>query len=256
MTAGRGQRLRLGSLSFDAVTEAECVAAMFAGLADGRGGRIHTANVDHLRQASLDPALAAFIETSDFVVADGMPIVWASRLAGRPLPARVAGSDLVWPVAEAAAAHGRSLFLTGGAPGTAELAAAALRRRNPDIRIAGTSCPRFDTTSRAQTFDALRQQLQQTRPDIVLVGLPLRLAREVIEWNAPGLPEAWWIGVGVSFSFIAGVLPRAPRWQQRMGLEWVHRLIHEPRRLARRYARDVPTALAVLGTSVRDRWRR
>ncbi len=255
-TGQRGHRVRLGALSFDAATGTDCVTAMLSAIASRRGGRIHTANIEHLRLASHDPALAAYIDAADLVVADGMPIVWASTLRGRPLPGRVAGSDLVWQIAEGARTQGRSLFLTGGAPGTAALAAAALERRHPGIRIAGTSSPQLDQASRVSAFEQLSQDLHQAQPDIVLIGLPLLLARDVITTYAAAFPATWWMGVGVTFSFMAGTLPRAPRWQQRVGLEWIHRLGQEPRRLARRYARDIPTALALLAASARDRWQR
>jgi N-acetylglucosaminyldiphosphoundecaprenol N-acetyl-beta-D-mannosaminyltransferase len=251
----RAGGVRLGVLSFDAVTSADCAALIMAGLEAGRGGRIHTANVDHLYQAARDPSLAEFIEAADLVVADGVPLLWASRIRGTPLPARVAGSDLVWGIAESAARHGRSLFLAGGSPGTAEGAAAALRRRNPGIRLAGTSCPQFAPPSTAPALEALTRTLRRAQPEIVLLGLPPHLVREIVQQCAPALPAAWWIGVGVTFSFMAGVLPRAPHWQQVAGLEWLHRLAQEPRRLAGRYARDIPVALRLLGRSLAERWR-
>lgn len=254
--ARRGPRVVVGGLGFDAVTGDECAARLFGALDAGRGGRIHTANVDHLQQTMRDPSFRAFVEAADLVIADGTPIVWASRLQGTPLPTRVAGSDLVWTIGDGAARAGRSVFLLGGAPGTAERAARTLEHRSRGLRIAGTSCPQFGHAPSLELLDRVCAELKQAAPDIVLVGLPPALVRTIVARCATELPAAWWIGVGVSFSFMAGTLTRAPRWQQALGLEWVHRLVQEPDRLTRRYMRNIPTALNLLARAVLNRrWR-
>src|SRR3954463_1812948 len=111
------ERVSLMGMQIDRVTENQAVATIGRSLAEGQGGWVITPNLEHLRQFSKQESLRAFFETADLVLADGMPLVWASRLAGTPLPARVAGSDLVWSLTAEAAMHGRSVFLLGGAPG-------------------------------------------------------------------------------------------------------------------------------------------
>ena len=254
--ARRGSRVVVGGLGFDAVTEAECAATLVEELDAGRGGRIHTANVDHLQQTMRDPSFLAYVEAADLVIADGIPIVWASRLQGTPLPARVAGSDLVWTVGDRAARAGRSVFLLGGASGTAVRAAESLEHRSRGLRIAGTSCPQLGDAPSSESLDRLCHELRQAAPDIVLVGLPPALVRAIVARCAAELPATWWIGVGVSFSFMAGTLTRAPRWQQAVGLEWLHRLAQEPARLAGRYMRNIPTALVLLACALLNRRRR
>ena len=219
---------------------------IFAGLAAGRGGRVATVNVDQLALCSRSTTFAAFCASASIVVADGMPVVWASRLQGTPLPARVTGSDLIWSVSARAAVEERAVFLAGGDPGAAEAAAAALVRRYPGLRIAGVVCPPAAGGDRVDAGE-VRRSLVASAPDIVFVGLPSLKTQWLIEECAHLLPRAWWIGVGVSFSFVAGTVARAPRWQQRMGLEWLHRLAQDPRRLARRYlVRDVAMASRLL----------
>jgi len=237
----------LDGLGMHAITQRECVDAVLRALAAGRGGRVLTVNLHLLRRCRRDPGYAALCRRADLIVADGVPLLWAGRLQGTPLPERVAGSDLILSLCAAAARSGRSIFLLGGAPGSAQAAARVLRERSPGLRIAGVACPPpgFETSeSELRTLaDALRAQ----RPDIVFLGLSAPKPDELAEQLAHLLPASWWIGVGVGLSFVAGALPRAPAWMQRAGLEWLHRLWTEPRRLARRYLLEgIPFALGLL----------
>jgi N-acetylglucosaminyldiphosphoundecaprenol N-acetyl-beta-D-mannosaminyltransferase len=200
-----------------------------------RGGELVTPNLDHLRRCRLDPSFAGLVAQSQVVVADGMPLVWASRLQGTPLPERVAGSDLISSVSAAAAERGRSVFFLGGAPGSAQAAAEVLVSRHPTLKIAGTHCPPMGFELNPEAMAEIIDRLTMAKPDIVYVALGSpkqeHLIHELREW----LPRSWWLGVGYSFSFLAGEGSRAPLWMQRTGLEWLHRLAREPRRLARRY---------------------
>lgn len=228
-------RIRLQGAQIDALREHECVAHVLSELDAGRGGWILTMNLDHLRRFAGEPAYAALCAEADLVVADGMPLVWASRLQGTPLPERVAGSELLWSIAAAAAARGRSLFLLGGAPGAAEATARALRRRNPALRIAGVRSPEPGFETRAGEMAELVDALQSSNGDIVYVALGSPKQERLIQHVRHALPQAWWLGVGISFSYAGGLIPQAPVWMRRSGLEWLHRLACEPRRLARRY---------------------
>src|SRR5262249_17040182 len=116
----------LRGVRLHAVTERQCVATIMEALQEGRGGWVYTPNIDHLRRQLASHEYARLCSTASLVVADGMPLIWASRLQGTPLPERVAGSDLVSSLAAAAAANGRSLFLLGGNPGAADGAARVL----------------------------------------------------------------------------------------------------------------------------------
>lgn len=239
----------IDGVAFDALTEPEVVARVLDALDAGRGGWIITANLDIVLRARRDTQFRGWLGEADVVTADGMPIIWASRLQGTPLPQRVAGSAMVWSLAEQAAAKGRSLFLLGGMPGAAEGAATVLRKRYPTLRIVGTYCPPMGFEHDAREMTAIRDRLTATQPDIVYVALGCPKQEALIRTlRGQGvLPAAWWIGVGISLSFICGQVQRAPRWMQKLGLEWVHRLAQEPGRLARRYLIDgIPFALAML----------
>jgi N-acetylglucosaminyldiphosphoundecaprenol N-acetyl-beta-D-mannosaminyltransferase len=240
-----------------ALDEAGTIRHVIDALEGGRGGIMVTHNLDHLRRLRTDPEFRRICDGADLRVADGMPVVWAAALRGTPLPARVAGSSLMEPLAGAAAAAGKSVFLLGGMPGTADAAADELRRLHPSLRVAGTACPPVGFERDAEYVAGLRRQLADSGADIVFVALGSPKQEVLADAHHDVLPRAWWIGVGISFSFLCGDVQRAPRWMQRAGLEWVHRLAQEPRRLARRYLVDgVPYALRLMLRSAGERGRR
>lgn len=248
------QRVRLRKLAFDAVTQHQTIARIMDSLASGHGGWVVTPNLDHLRRAETDESFAQMVRSADLVVADGMPLIWASRLAATPLPERVAGSTLVSVLAQAAAEQGRSLYLLGGDPGAAEAAAAVLQAQYPELRIVGTYCPPFGFERDTQQLQIIRDQLLEVKPDVVYVALGSPKQEWLIEQLKPWLPRTWWLGVGISLSFLCGQVKRAPQWMQRMGLEWVHRLMQEPGRLWRRYLiQGLPFAIRLFCWAWRQR---
>ena len=220
---------------FHVVTERAAVELVLDELDAGRGGWVVTPNLDILRRWVSEPEVAALCSQADLVVADGMAIVWAARLQGTPLPERVAGSDLIHSLTARAAERGRSVFFLGGNPGTAEDAARILRERSPALKVAGTHCPPLGYESDPAAMRSLRELVLSSKPDIVFVGLGLPKQDRLIASLRGYLPSSWWLGVGVSFSFVSGDVQRAPAWMRRSGLEWIHRLAQEPRRLASRY---------------------
>lgn len=249
--------VNFGALKVHAISESQCIAHVMAELAAGRGGFVATPNLDHLRRLGRDEAFARMYEHPDVIVADGMPLVWASRVQGTPLPERVAGSSLVVTLSEAAAENGRSLFLLGGAPETARIAAARLMVRFPGLRVAGTHCPKVGFEKDLQAMDEIAEALQSARPDIVYVGLGSPKQENLIIRLRPLLPHTWWLGVGASFNFLSGRIRRAPRWMQASGLEWLHRLSKEPGHLARRYlVEDLPFGVRLLGNAIGTRIKR
>ena len=239
-----------------AVTEVQCVDHIFRQLSAGCGGWVVTVNLDHLRLFSQDPQYAALCSQASFTVADGMPLVWASYLQGTPLPERVTGSNLIWSLTAAAAKKGRSIFLLGGSPGTARAAAAVLQQRYPALQVEGTLCPAMGCENDPQEIAQLTSVLSTSAPDLVYVGLGKPKQDLLIKQLRAKLPRAWFIGVGISFSFVCGAVPRAPSWMQRLGLEWLHRLVQEPRQLATRYlVQGLPLAVGLLGGAVIQRLR-
>ena len=245
----------LDGVRVHALSEAECVARVLEDLAARRGGWIVTPNLDHLRQLRRDGPLTSCYAEADLVMADGMPLVWASRLQRTPLPGRVSGSDLIWSLSAAAARTGRSVYLLGGDPGTAEETSARLAARSPGLRVAGCCCPPHGFEQRPEGLAEVVERLAAARPDVVFVALGTPKQEVLIgSLRRRGLlPQAWWVGVGISFSFIAGNVRRAPVWVRRLGLEWLHRLAQEPGKLSRRYLLDgLPYGAAF---AVRSAWK-
>ena len=248
------ERVSLMGLGFDPLTEIEAVDAILDGVGRDDGGWVVTPNLEYLREYQLADDVRDAFEEADLVVPDGTPLLWASQLKRDPLPGRVAGSDLIWSLSRAAARRRASVYLVGGSPGTAERAANCLRRECPGLQIRGAACPPQGFDRHADDVRKIAELVARAGPDVVFIGLPLRkhltLARALREL----LPHAWLVGVGVSFSFVAGDIARAPRWVQRMGLEWVHRLAQEPARLFRRYVVDgLPFALRLLAYAALSR---
>ena len=255
-------RVHLDGTGIDRITEAEVVAVVREALAQGRGGRIITPNIDILRRAQGEPEVRRHLDDADLIVADGMPLVWASRLGGAPLPERVAGSSLIWSLSEGLGRDGRSIFVIGGAPGAGRATDGATRAADrlaaacPGLRVAGTFCPDFGFERDPAAYADLCAKVIDAQPDLVFAGLGFPKQERVIARIRPGLPQSWFVGCGAAVNFVAGDVGRAPRWMQRTGLEWAHRLGTEPRRLAGRYLRhDAPYALRLLAQAPGQRAR-
>jgi N-acetylglucosaminyldiphosphoundecaprenol N-acetyl-beta-D-mannosaminyltransferase len=243
-------------LPFDRLDERTLTRSFVEGARMGTGGWIVTPNLDILRQYAATPEARDLILAATHRVADGLPIVWASRLAGTPLPARVPGSDLVLTLPEAAADAGLSVFLLGGKPGVAAEAAACLQARHPRLGDVGAYSPPFGFEDDPQELTRIVQMLRAARPDLVLVGLGFPKQERLIRRLRTEMPGTWFAGIGISLSFLAGDQPRAPIVFQRLGLEWLHRLAHEPRRLFRRYiVQGLPFSAKLFGWALARRLR-
>ncbi len=236
------------------VDEDAVLEHMFGTMAEGRGGWLITANLDFLRRYVKEPQMRELYTSADLMVADGMPLVWASKVLGKPLPERVAGSALIYRFAERAARDCRRVYFLGGDPGAAEAAAGVLCARYPGLEIVGHTSPRVSVPPVPSDLAAIRAELERTRPELLLVGLGSPKQEHLIRALRTEFPEIWMVGVGISFSFVAGHVSRAPRWMRESGLEWVHRLAQEPGRLARRYLiEDLPFAVELFARAAWDR---
>lgn len=239
--------IHLQGILIHAVTESQAIQYILDQLDAGQGGWVITPNIDHLRRCSREPVFRDFYAQASLVVADGMPLIWASRLQGTPLPQRVAGSNLIWSLSAAAASRGRSVFLLGGAPGTAQRASEVLKEHYPTLRIAGSYYPEMGFENDPNQMRQLVDALTNADPDIVYVALGSPKQERLIAQLRLVLPRAWWLGIGISFSFVCGQVQRAPLWIQNAGLEWLHRLGQEPGRLAKRYlVQGLPFAFLLL----------
>ncbi len=256
--AGRpGGRVTVGGIALDPVTEAETVAAVRRAWTAGQGGTIITVNADVARTVSRQPDLPELVASGSLVVADGMPLLWAARAGGHPLPERVTGSSLVFSLSAAAADDGRSVYVLGGAEGVPDQAAEALRARFPALRVAGTDSPPFGFDASPAGIKQVVTAVADARPDLVLVGMGFPRQERLMQELRAAQPDAWYLACGGGIAMAAGIVPRAAPALQRLGLEWLHRLAFEPRRLAGRYLRDdLPFVVGLLARSLLSRLRR
>lgn len=248
------QSARIMGLRVAALTEHDAVQNVIGSALEDAGTWMITANLDHLRRYHCEPLARRLLDSADAVVADGAPLVWASRIAGTPLPERVAGADLVWSVSAAADRAGVPIFLLGGNPGVADASARILRAHFPGLDICGTLCPPLGFERDVDEMARIELAVKRAQPGVVMVALGFPKQDILIERLRLALPGVSFIGIGISLSFVCGDEPRSPAWTQAAGLEWVHRLIHEPTRLARRYViRGIPFAARLLCSAAKHR---
>jgi len=231
----------------------ETIAILKAALARRVRGYVVTPNIDHIVRYQKHPAFRASYDAAALRLADGVPVVWASRLLGQPLKARVAGADLLPALCEMAAGEGYSIFLCGGESGVAERAAAALARRFPGVRIAGMYTPPQKFQYEGLQAEAAVRAVNETKPDILCVALgsPTQELWTHRYWDQLQVTVA--VCCGAALDYAAGVKVRAPLWMQRAGLEWLWRLAHEPGRLWKRY---LVQDAAFLGIFMKEWWER
>jgi N-acetylglucosaminyldiphosphoundecaprenol N-acetyl-beta-D-mannosaminyltransferase len=223
------------------------VSLLNRALEEGHGATVATANMDFIAQARKDRDLKRRLAASDMVVADGAPVAWLARARGAQRVSRIAGVDLVEALLDR---PGVRVALYGSTPRKASAAAEVIERGHPGASITLVLCPPFRKLT-AQEVAAEQRDLEAAAPDLVLVALGCPKQEALIERYRHVARSAVWIGVGGTFDFLAGHRRRAPRWMQRLGLEWAARLAQEPRRLSRRYlANDLPVlALLALQTA-------
>ncbi|MCX7790922.1 MAG: WecB/TagA/CpsF family glycosyltransferase [Chloroflexaceae bacterium] len=227
--------LPIDSLTLDEALD-RCEEFIAAGRTTGRTHQIATVNTHFVVNALQDPELRRILQEADMTTADGMPLVWASRLLGAPLPGRVTGADMVPALAARAARRGYSIYFLGAREGVAARAAAILQRRYPGLKVAGVHSPPLTTL--LEMDRTIVERVRDARPDILLVAFGNPKQEKWIRMHAPELRVPVCIGVGATLDFIVGVTKRAPLWMQRSGLEWAYRVMQEPRRLFKRYLRD------------------
>ena len=219
-------KINILGVAFDALTLGEAEERADTLLRSGAGGYIVTANPEIVLRCREDAAYAAAVNGAKLVLADGVGDLCAARILGTPLPGRVAGADLVPRLLARLAERGGSVFLYGARPGVAERAGESLQSACPGLRIAGTENGYISDET------ALLEALEREKPDLLLLGLGAPRQELWMAENRQRTPAVM-IGVGGLLDVFAGDIPRAPEAWQRLGLEWLYRLLREPRRFKR-----------------------
>lgn len=229
-------------VGFNQLTMDEALDEISTYMVQDKPHLVVTANPEMVMLAKEDQLLGEILERADLVVADGIGVVWASRILGDPVPERIPGIELAEGLLHRAAQEGWRVFLLGGAEGVADQAALALLEELPQLQIVGTHHGYFQTGLEEQ---ALITQLKEARPQLLLVALGVPRQEKWLAAHLGSLKVPVAIGVGGSFNVWAGVDQRAPVWMRKIHLEWFYRLVKQPWRIKR---------MAVLPKFVRTVW--
>jgi exopolysaccharide biosynthesis WecB/TagA/CpsF family protein len=244
-TVGQRERPVVVGVPIDMVDTDDAVRRAVQAIDDHRFMQVCTVNLDFLVHSRKDEVVHRILRESDLNVADGTPVLWLVKLLGHSMRGRVAGADFVPRlIAEVVPQH-RRVFLLGGEDGTADAAARELCATHPSLVIAGTYEPPRAAFEDMDHEEILRR-VNEARPDIVLVALGHPKQEKWIHANRHRLPGCVAVGVGCTFDLLAGRRRRAPVWMQDHGLEWLYRVVREPRRLASRYLADAVWLVAIL----------
>jgi N-acetylglucosaminyldiphosphoundecaprenol N-acetyl-beta-D-mannosaminyltransferase len=236
----RQHRVELGGILVDPVNLPGAIDRIEHFVRSGQPHQVVTVNLDFISIACRNRDFLATLNGADLAVADGMPLVWLSRLKGEALQERVAGVDLVHESCRLAADLDASVFLLGATPGVAETAGRTLTSLHPGLRIAGTYSPPVGPLSPSENQHIVRL-VRQAAPDFLFVALGAPRQDLWIREHQAELQVPVAMGVGCVLDLLAGNVQRAPLWMQRHGLEWAFRLGQEPQRLWRRYLlNDLP----------------
>jgi N-acetylglucosaminyldiphosphoundecaprenol N-acetyl-beta-D-mannosaminyltransferase len=227
------------------------VRTILGWIAEGNSQYICVRDVHGIMRAQEDPVLMEIHRKAGLITPDGMPLVWIMKARGYKDAGRVCGADLVAALCRASQPVGTRHYFYGGKPGVAERMAAELNQRFPDLQIVGTDTPPFHALTQEEDR-AATDTIAAVSPDVVWVGLSTPKQEYWMREHVGRIPGATLIGIGAAFDFYAGDVKRAPNWMHNSGLEWLHRLVSEPRRLWRRYLVLAPKFVVLtLGNALR-----
>lgn len=234
-------KVELFDITIDNVTMADAVETVWSWLDTNDRRYVVTPNVDHVLRYTKDPEFVSAYKKASLVIPDGMPLIWSSRLLGTPLKERVTGSDLFPLLCERSAKEGRRIFFLGSMPGVAELAEKNLQKRYAGFKLCGFYSPPFGFEKNPAENEKIVKMLNDTRAEILMVALG---APKQEKWTFHHLDKTCVnaaLCIGASIDFEAGVIKRAPEWMRGIGMEWIWRLMHDPKRLWKRYLiEDLP----------------
>lgn len=232
------EKFILGHAQIDRLNLKEALDALIREAKSGRCSYVVTPNSDHLVMLESDSKFREVYQSAAITLADGMPVVWASRLLGKPLEERVTGAELLPELSRRAADEGLKIFLLGAGPGVALEAGNQLKAKFPRLDLAGVYSPPMGFEKDAAENSRIIEMIRASGADIIFVGLGAPKQELWIFNQQKNFSKGLFLGVGAAIDFTANRIQRAPVWMQNSGTEWIFRLIQEPGRLAKRYAKD------------------
>lgn len=233
-------RIKICNVKIDNVSFQDVIQRISELVSSNNNSFIITPNIDHIVRLQRDGFFKETYDNASLVLADGMPLLWASKFLGTPLKEKISGSDLLPKLCEVSADKGWKVFFLGGREGAANKAAEVLKNRFFGLKIVGTYCPFFGFENDINENQKIVSMIKEAKPDILFVGLGSPKQEKWIYKYKDQYQVPVSIGIGVSFELTSGIVKRAPVWMQKCGLEWFWRLMMEPKRLWKRYLIDDP----------------
>lgn len=246
LNSSRGQRVHLFGVDIDALTIEETLDRAFELVEQRRVSQHVVLNAAKVVMMTEDDRLREIIANCDLVNADGTSVVWASRVLGAPLPERVAGIDLFLRIVERAARTGHRVYFLGATDDVLDSMLAVFRKQHPELEIGGWHNGYWHDD------ESIVADVREAKPSFLFLAIPSPRKEYWLHRHLDEMEVPFVMGVGGAFDVVAGKVKRAPQWVQRIGCEWVYRLIQEPRRMWKRYLHG-NTAFALL--TIRE-WRR
>lgn len=243
-----------GSIRADAITCGGALKIVEQLVDRGQGGVVFAVNVDGIVLAQENVLLRSAYARASLSLPDGMPLLWAARLLGAVLPEKVSGSDFVPFILEHAAEVGWKVYFLGGSPGIAALARDRICERLPRLKVVGVDSPSINLNDSASVRGKIVARIREASPDLVFVALGAPKQEIWIDLVRDELRPAVLFAVGGTLDFLSGKTKRAPAWISGIGLEWLFRLCHEPKRLWRRYLLRDPKFLMITARAMMHRF--
>ena len=231
-------RMRFMNSYIDNVTKEEAIAHIEECISTRKIGHVITPNVDQVIRIESDKYFKEIYENAELLLADGTPLVWISRWYKKPIKEKICGSDLVPDLCKLAAQKGYLIFLLGSAEGVAAKAAENLKKNNPGLRVAGVYSPPYGFEKDKNEIDKINEMLFNSKADMLFVGMGVPKQDIFIYENMNKYQIPMSFSIGATIDFEAGIQKRAPKWVNHIGMEWLYRLAHDPKRMFKRYIID------------------
>lgn len=231
-------RMKFLNTEVDNLTMNEAVQKIEQLILSKKTSYVVTPNVDHIVKLETDKEFQKVYKEADLILTDGMPLIWISKVKKKPIKEKVSGSDLFPEVCKLAANKGYKVFLLGAAEGVAAKAAENLKKKYEGLNIVGSYSPSYGFEKNKDEINRIIEMINKVKPDILAVGLGAPKQEKFLYNFRKQLSVPVSLAIGASIDFEAGNVNRAPKWMQKSGIEWVYRLIKEPRRMFKRYLVD------------------
>lgn len=232
------KKINFLNITVDNVTMKEAIEQIEILIKKKKNSYVVTPNLDHIIQLEKDKEFQNVYKNADLVLTDGKPLIWISKLLGTPIKEKISGSDLFPYICKLAANRGFSVFMLGAADGVAKKATDNLKVKYPDLRISGFYSPKFGFENDKDELENVIRVVKKSSPDILVVGLGAPKQEKFIYNFKDTLNVPLSLGLGATIDFEAGTVKRAPKWMQKIGLEWLFRITQDPKRLMKRYFGD------------------